>query len=278
MNSVIRSVIKSTARAGLVASFATGAACAIVPPGERGIISSLGALSEESYPPGPVFYNPLLQKVITVPVRTTNVEERLNLPSREGLTIEAEISILYRIRDDAVRTVMDSIGPDYERGVILTTFRSAAANIASQHNAKDMHSGERSIIEGEVTEQMNQTLRPRGFEIETVLLKSIVLPSTLARAIEMKLAAEQDAQRMQFILQREQQEAERKVTEAKGIRDAQRIVNEGLTPMLIEYQSLETFRALATSNNTKVIITDGRTPLLLGDDDQPTADHAPTPR
>lgn len=242
-------------------------ACAIVAPGERGVISSLGSLSEESYPPGPVFYNPLLQEVVTVPVRTTNVEERLNLPSREGLTIEAEISILYRIRADAVRSVMDSIGPSYERGVILTTFRSAAANISSQHNAKDMHSGERAIIEGEITAQMNESLRPRGFEIETVLLKSIVLPPTLARAIEMKLAAEQDAQRMQFILQREQQEAERRVTEAKGIRDAQRIVNEGLTPLLIKYQSLETFRALATSPNAKVIITDGKAPLLLNDDD-----------
>jgi regulator of protease activity HflC (stomatin/prohibitin superfamily) len=130
-----------------------------------------------------------------------------------------------------------------------------------------MHSGERAIIESEITEQMNVALRPRGFEIETVLLKSIVLPATLARAIEMKLSAEQDAQRMQFVLQREQQEAERKVTEAKGIRDSQRIVNEGLTPMLIKYQSLETFRALAASPNAKVIVTDGETPFLVGDDD-----------
>jgi prohibitin 1 len=251
-----------------VAFLAPLMSCAIIPPGERGLISSLGDLSQESYPPGPVFFNPLFQDVVAVPVRTSNVEERLNLPSREGLTIEAEISILYRIRGDAVRQVMDSIGPDYERSVILTTFRSAAANISSQHNAKDMHSGERAIIEGEITEQMNHALRPRGFEIETVLLKSIVLPATLARAIELKLAAEQDAQRMQFILQREQQEAERKVTEAKGIRDAQRIVNEGLTPLLIQYQSLETFRALASSPNAKVIVTDGKTPLLVGGGDE----------
>ena len=246
----------------------TSTGCAIVPPGERGLISSLGSLSEESYPSGPVFYNPLVQEVVTVPIRSTSIEERLNLPTREGLTIEAEISILYRIRAESVRIVIDSIGSDYERGVILTTFRSAAANIASQHNAKDMHSGQRAIIEGEITEQMNHTLRSRGFEIETVLLKSIVLPPTLARAIEAKLASEQEAQRMQFVLQREQQEAERKVTEAKGIRDAQRIVNEGLTPLLIQYQSLETFRALATSPNAKIIVTDGKAPLLLsGDDD-----------
>lgn len=241
--------------------------CAIVPPGERGLISSLGDLSKESYPPGAVPYNPFFQEVLTVPVRTMNVEVRLNLPTREGLTLEAEISILYRIRPDAVRLVAESIGPDFERSVILTTFRSAAANISSQHNAKDMHSGQRSVIEGEVTDQMNLTLRSRGFEVETVLLKSIVLPSILSRAIETKLAAEQDAQRMQFVLLREQQEAERRVTEAKGVRDAQRIVNEGLTPMLIQYQSLETFRALAASPNAKVIVTDGKAPFLLGADD-----------
>ena len=166
-----------------------------------------------------------------------------------------------------MRLVAESIGPDFERSVILTTFRSAAANISSQHNAKDMHSGQRSVIEGEVTDQMNLTLRSRGFEVETVLLKSIVLPSILSRAIETKLAAEQDAQRMQFVLLREQQEAERRVTEAKGVRDAQRIVNEGLTPMLIQYQSLETFRALAASPNAKVIVTDGKAPFLLGADD-----------
>ena len=251
----------------LTGTLMTGTGCAIVPPGERALISSLGALSEESYPAGPVFYNPLLQEVVTVPVRSTNVEERLNLPTREGLTIEAEISILYRIRGESVRLVMESIGPNYERGVILTTFRSAAANIASQHNAKDMHSGQRAVIEGEITEQLNHVLRSRGFEIESVLLKSIVLPPTLARAIEAKLASEQEAQRMQFVLQREQQEAERKVTEAKGIRDAQRIVGEGLTPLLIQYQSLETFRALATSPNAKVIVTDGEAPFLLDADD-----------
>lgn len=258
-------------QAACIGMFALLSGCAIVPPGERGVVSFLGALSDESYPPGPVVYNPFVQDVITVPIRTTNVEVRLNLPSREGLTIEAEISILYRIRSESVGAVLNGIGPDYERSVVLTTFRSAAANISSQHNAKDMHSGQREMIEAEITNEMNEALRPRGFEIETVLLKSIVLPPTLARAIEMKLAAEQDAQRMQFVLQREQQEAERKVTEAKGIRDAQKIVNEGLTPLLVRYQSLETFRALAQSPNTKVIVTDGKTPLLIDGDDDETA-------
>jgi regulator of protease activity HflC (stomatin/prohibitin superfamily) len=245
--------------------------CATVEPGQRGLVVSFGELSQEIYEPGPVLFNPFFQDVVSLPVRTTNVEASLSLPSREGLTIEAEISILYKIRPDMVRKVLEEIGPNYERSVILTTFRSSAANVSSKHNAKDMHSGERAAIEKEITERMNDSLLGRGFMIETVLLKSIVLPVTLARAIEEKLAAEQQAQRMQFVLQRERQEAERLTTQAAGIRDAQRIVNEGLTPLLIQYKSLEAFEALARSPNAKVIITDGTAPFLVQGE---AAEHA----
>ncbi len=240
--------------------------CGTVAPGQRGLINTFGELSEEVYTPGLVGFNPFIQELITVPVRTTSVEANLSLPSKEGLTITAEISILYRIRPEMVRTVVEELGPDFERGVILTTFRSAAANVSSQHIAKDMHSGQRADIEREITKLMNDGLMRRGFEIETVLLKSIELPPTLARAIEEKLAADQQSQRMKFVLEREEQEAQRLITQATGIRDAQRIVNEGLTPMLIQYKSIEAFQELAKSTNAKTIITDGKTPLLINGD------------
>jgi regulator of protease activity HflC (stomatin/prohibitin superfamily) len=256
-------------KAMLCLMVATATGCGTVAPGQRGLVNTFGKLSDEVHEPGLVAFNPFVQELITVPVRTTNVEAQLSLPSKEGLTITAEISILYRIRPEMVRTVVEELGADYERSVILTTFRSAAANVSSQHIAKDMHSGQRADIEREITKVMNDGLMKRGFEIETVLLKSIELPPTLARAIEEKLAADQQSQRMKFVLEREEQEAQRLITQATGIRDAQRIVNEGLTPLLIQYKSIEAFQELAKSSNAKTIITDGKTPLLIDGDTTP---------
>ena len=130
-----------------------------------------------------------------------------------------------------------------------------------------MHSGKRAEIEAEIKDQMSKLLEGRGFVIESVLLKSITLPSGLYAAIEAKLQAEQQAQQMEFILQRERKEAERKRIEAEGIRDAQRIIKEGITNENIEWRSLEVLRELSSSPNAKLIITNGKTPVLINGDD-----------
>lgn len=266
---------------GLVLALLVGPGCAIVGPGERGVKRTLGELSPIVHEPGLVWYNFFVTTLVTLPVRTQNLEVNLALPSREGMTVGAEISIMYRVKPDAVPKVLETIGADYERSLVLPTFRSAAADISARHNAKDMHSKERGAIELEIAERLRADLGPRGFEVERVLLKSIGLPRTLSAAIEEKLAAEQEAERMNFLLERERREAERRRVEAAGIRDAQLIIDGGLTPMLIQYRSLEVFRELATSPNAKVIITDGAAPLLIGGEVDatvtPPAKTAPAP-
>ncbi len=255
---------------GLVVAL-TLPACAIIGPGERGVKRTLGDLDSVVHPPGVVWFNFLVTSVVRLPVRSQNLEVKLPLPSREGLTVNSEISILYRILPESVPQVLEDIGPDYERTLVLPIFRSAAADISARHNAKDMHSKERSAIEQEIADRMRSELSARGFDIERVLLKSITLPGTLSAAIEQKLAAEQEAQRMQYVLERERREAERRLVEAEGIKESQLIIDGGLTPMLIQYRSLEAFRELAQSPNAKVIITDGKAPLLLGDVAAPAA-------
>jgi prohibitin 1 len=130
-----------------------------------------------------------------------------------------------------------------------------------------MHSGKRSEIESEIKVKMIKLLENRGFVIEAILLKSISLPSGLYAAIEAKLRAEQQAQQMEFVLQRESKEADRKRIEAEGIRDAQRIIKEGITQGNIEWRSLEVLKEIATSPNAKLILTDGKTPVLINGDD-----------
>ncbi len=126
-----------------------------------------------------------------------------------------------------------------------------------------MHSGMRADIELEIKKKMAETLASQGIIVEAVLMKSIQLPAGLASSIEQKLRAEQDAMRMVFVLQQEKLEAERKIIEATGTKDAQKILSEGLTDQIIKVRSIEAFIELAKSQNSKIIITDGKVPYLV---------------
>lgn len=238
--------------------------CAIIRPGEVGVKQRLGKLVGEPVNEGLVFANPFTTTYLRVPVRTTNVEQSLMLPSKEGLTIQAEVSVLYHIKRDQAKNIIEDIGKHFERNVLVNTLRSSAANISAEYFAKDMHSLKRSEIEIAIKDKMNRILSEKGFEIEAVLLKSINLPQRLSSAIEDKLRAEQQFQEMEFVVEREKKDADRRRAQAEGIRDAQAIINQGLTDKILQYQAIEAFKELSRSNNAKVIITDGKSPIILG--------------
>lgn len=252
------------AAACLALPFLTG--CATIRQDEIGVKTSFGRISSGPLQPGAQFVIPGVNSVLRVPARVVNREVRLEMPSKEGLNVAAEVSILYRAKTESIRQILESSGVRYEDDVIIPVFRSAAADVSARYMAKDMHSGTRTGIEQAIKSQMMETLSPRGFVVENVLLKSIRLPADLARAIEEKLEAEQRAEQMRFVLDREKQEAERRTIEAQGIRDSWAIIAQGLTPSIISYQSIEAFRELARSPNAKVIVTDGKAPMLLTND------------
>jgi len=225
--------------------------------------TTFGRIASGPLNPGAQFVIPGVNSVLRVPARVVNREVRLEMPSKEGLNVAAEVSILYRARTENVRQILETSGTRYEEDVIIPVFRSAAADVSARYMAKDMHSGTRTGIEQAIKNQMMEVLSPRGFVVENVLLKSIRLPADLARAIEEKLEAEQRSEQMRFVLDREKQEAERRRIEAQGIREAWDIIAQGLSPEIISYQSIEAFRELARSPNAKVIVTDGKAPMLL---------------
>lgn len=237
--------------------------CVIVNPGEVGVRKTLGRLKSNTKTEGFMTINPLITQVVKVKISTINREVKLNLPSKEGLNVSAEISILYHIQSDKVTTILKEVGLDYERILILSSFRSSAADVCAKYYAKDMHSGKRGEIEQEIKKLLIERLKDRGVIIESIMLKSISLPDRLYRAIEEKLKAEQQAQQMQFVLDREKSEAERKRIEAEGIKTAQQILKEGITKENIEWKSLEVFKELSQSPNTKIIITNGSTPMII---------------
>jgi regulator of protease activity HflC (stomatin/prohibitin superfamily) len=247
----------------MLAVVVVSSSCVTIRQDEIGVKRTFGKLSKKISNPGLAFFNPFTTTMIKVPTRTVNLEVRMNLPSKEGLSINAEVSILYRVKAKMATGVLENIGVNYEQSVILPVFRSAVSDVSARFFAKDMHTGQRAQIEKEVQTHMQELLEDRGFEIEAVLMKSIRLPDRLTQAIEEKLQAEQEAQRMEFILEREKRESERMKIQAEGIRDAQRIITEGLNPLIIQFKSLEVMQELSKSPNTKIIITDGKAPYLI---------------
>jgi len=171
------------------------ASCTIIRPGEVGVKQKLGNLSDKTHLQGAVWFNPFVAKVIKTDIQINDLELSLNLPSKEGLSVQAQISILYRIDPTQMQTFIQNVGNQHE-GIISNVFRSASADICSQYFTKDMHSGMRAQIEAAIMTRMDELLREQGMIIEAVLMKSIQLPAGLASSIERKLQAEQDVMRM----------------------------------------------------------------------------------
>ena len=239
--------------------------CVTIKQGEVGVKRKFGKFADTGYTEGLKTYNPLFARIIKISTQTENLEVALNLPSKEGLNIISEVSILYNVQARKAPQILREIGENYEQNVILPVFRSSVADVTANYFAKDMHTGERSVIENAIKERMMTYLEDKGIVVEAVLLKSIQLPRSLSIAIEEKLEAEQEAQRMQFVLQQAEREAEQKRIEAKGVRDAQLIIAEGLDERILQFKSIEAFMELSKSPNTKVIVSDGDLPVLLQD-------------
>lgn len=270
--------------------------CVRVLQDEVAVKRRLGRIDDEVLYPGANRYNPFTTKIFRLPTRTVNLEISAGLPSKEGLTISSEISILYRVDPKSAPGVLRSIGSNYEKALILPVFRSASADVCARYYAKDMHSAQRAEIEKSISENMMEVVGERGFIIEAVLMKSIMLPSGLARAIEVKLEAEQSSQRMKFVLAMERQEADRSIIaaeaqrkiaeiqasgraeaqkieavgkaesrkiEAAGTKEANATVRSGLDDKVLQFLSIEAYLSLAKSGNTKVIVPND--PRLLLD-------------
>lgn len=240
--------------------------CTVIRQGEVGVKRKLGKYADEPYTSGVKAFNPLLSRIIKVSTQTENLEVDMIIPSKEGLSIESTVSILYYIDGSQTPDLLRNIGLDYERNIILPVFRSAVADVTSRFFAKDMHSGERATIEVAIRDQMMELMRDKGIIVEAVLLKSIQLPRSLANAIENKLEAEQQAQQMEFVLEQEEREADRKRVQAAGIRDAQIIISEGLDDKVLKFKSIEAFQELSKSPNAKIIVTDGELPMMIEND------------
>ncbi len=231
------------------------AACSVVTieTGHVGVRTLFGKLAGPPLSEGIHLVNPLV-RVHRMSVRTQERKEHAEVPSSEGLIIALETSLLYRLDPSRAPEVYQKLGPEFLEVIVAPNLRSVMRAVTAAHTANDLYSEGRELIAQQMLAQMKSTVEPRGVVIENVLLRDIVLPATLKAAIEAKQQAEQDAQRMQFVLQKEKQEAERKRIEAQGVSDFQRIVSQGISPMLLEWKGIEATEHLVASPNSKIVI------------------------
>lgn len=225
----------------------------VIPPGHVGVVVFFGTVAEETLKEGINVMNPLAN-VIEFDVRTQELKEVMDVPSKEGLTIRLEVSVLFHLDPVKARDVYRQIGPRYVEVILEPNFRSVARGVTAAYEAKALYTSEREHMAQSLMRDLESIVGPRGIVIEQTPLRQVSLPSGLTAAIEEKLRSEQESQRMQFVLAKERQEADRKRIEAQGISDFQNIVARGISEQLLRWKGIEATEKLAMSQNTKVVV------------------------
>jgi len=233
--------------------FLVGGPFRAVPAGNVGIKDFFGSVSSSTLTPGIGVVVPLTS-VVRMSVQTQEIKEVAEVPSKEGLILYLETSLLFQLDPAKATDIYKTVGRDYVATIVEPQFRSAIREITSSYEAKALYSAERERIGGEIMDLFRRTAGGRGIIAQQVLLRKINLPPVVANAIQEKLRREQEAEQMKFVLQKEQQEAERKRIEAQGIADFQKIVAQGISAQLLEWKGIEATEKLAASTNAKVVV------------------------
>jgi len=250
---------RSVAKASILAAGVFGALAVLqcftqIPAGHVGVVDFFGVVSDQTLRAGINVVNPLAN-VIKYSIQTQEHKETMQVLSREGLTIGLEVSALYRLNPDSAARVYKTVaGGDYETIILIPQFRSICRAVTASFQASALYSTERERLGSSIQEELAKTVAPRGVTIENTPIRNVALPTQLTEAIEQKQRADQESQRMEFILTKEKQEADRKRIEAKGIADFQTIVAAGISDQLLRWKGIEATEKLANSQNTKVII------------------------
>jgi regulator of protease activity HflC (stomatin/prohibitin superfamily) len=243
-----------------------GAPITVVPAGHVGVKDFFGSVSSNALPPGVHLIMPFT-RVHKMSIQTMELKETAEVPSKEGLMMDLEGSVLYRLDPLKAADVYKTVGVNYAEVILVPQVRSAIREITASYDAKALYSSEREQIARETFDLTQKMMGGRGVVVESVLLRKIGLPAIVANAIQEKLKREQESEQMKFVLAKEQQEAERKRIEAQGIADFQKIVAQGISAQLLEWKGIEATEKLAMSPNAKVVVVGNPKsglPIILG--------------
>jgi len=239
----------------------------IVKAGHVGVVDLFGRVSTYTLKSGLQIVNPLA-RVIQMSVQTQEIKERMEVPSKEGMTMVIEVSVLYHLDPEKASDVYRTVGEDFVGVILEPQFRSITRGVTASYEAKALYTSEREAVAKLIQDDLKLLVGPRGIVVEATPMRQLTLPAKITAAIEDKLSADQESQRMTFVLTKEKQEAERKRIEAQGVADFQRIVTDGISDKLLQWKGIEATQDLAKSPNSKIVIignSKNGLPLVLGD-------------
>ncbi|MBI2284612.1 MAG: prohibitin family protein [Bacteroidetes bacterium] len=244
--------------------------------GQIGVKSLFGKVDNSILTSGLNFINPLLE-ISTVDIKTQNYtmsgvhdegdksgDDAIRVLTADGLEVVIDLTVLYRVISIEAPNIVRETGLDYRDKIVRPLTRTKIRDNAVYFTAVDLYSTKRDLFQDRIFKSIETDFKKRGLVLEQLLVRNITLPNTVKGSIEEKIKAEQDAQKMEFVLQKEKQEAERKRVEAQGIADYQRIISSGLGDKQLQYEQIQVMKGLITSPNAKVIIMGGgKTPVIL---------------
>jgi regulator of protease activity HflC (stomatin/prohibitin superfamily) len=244
--------------------------------GQVGVKVLFGKVDEDILTSGLNFVNPVVD-VKTLDTKTQNYtmsgihdegaqngDDAIRVLTADGLEVTIDLTVLYRLIPGEAPRLLRETGADYTDKIVRPLTRTKIRDNAVYYDAVALYSSKRDEFQGRIFKSIEDDFKKRGLVLEQLLVRNITLPTSVKASIESKINAEQDAQKMQFVLQKEKQEAERKRVEAQGIADYQRIISTGLSDKQLQYEMIKANLELAKSPNAKVIIMGkGTTPVIL---------------
>ncbi len=246
--------------------------------GEIGVQKLFGKIQNNVLYSGLHFINPLVE-VEHIDTKTQNYtmsgigdegqkagDDAIKVLTADGLEVTIDLSVLYRVVPNNAPKLLQQTGIDYEDKIVRPITRTRIRDNAVYYDAISLFSSKRDEFQQRIYKSIEKDFNSRGLLLENLLVRNITLPESVRKTIEQKINAEQDAQKMQFVLQKEQQEAQRKRIEAQGIADYQTIISQSLTDKQLQYESIKAQLEIAKSPNTKIIImgkNTGNSPVIL---------------
>jgi len=247
-----------------------------VDAGYVGVKTLFGKVQPQTLNSGLSFINPLMDVTI-IDIRTQNYtmsgvhdegsksgDDAIKVLTADGLEVTIDLSVLYRVNPAETPKLITDIGTNYEDKIVRPITRTRIRDNSVYYDAVALYSTKRDEFQSRIFKTIETDFKQRGLILENLLVRNITLPASVKSTIEQKINAEQEAQKMQFVLQKEKQEAERKRVEAQGISDYQRIINESLSDRQLQYEQIQAMKELAKSSNAKIIVMPSKgAPLIL---------------